>query len=88
MDCKKGREYGMSIVTMKRFRMVGLTAEQDALLQALLHIGCVEISQPDQKLTDPEWAGLLRPGSTTVQISGRTPTVYGMRCLLWINTPL
>ena len=67
MDCKKGREYGMSIVTMKRFRMVGLTAEQDALLQALLHIGCVEISQPDQKLTDPEWAGLLRPGSTTVQ---------------------
>lgn len=50
----------MSIVKMKRFRLIGLETEQEALLQKLLHIGCVEISQPAEKLADPEWGALLR----------------------------
>ncbi len=57
----------MSIVKMKRFRLIGLEAEQESLLQALLHIGCVEISQPTEKLADPEWGALLRPDDAALQ---------------------
>lgn len=45
---------------MKRLRVIGFEEERDELLQKLLHLGCVEISEPEDKLTDPEWTALLR----------------------------
>ena len=50
----------MSIVKMKRLRLIGLKSEQDALLARLLHLGCVEVSETDDHLADPEWADLLK----------------------------
>ena len=51
----------MSIVKMKRLRLVGLQSEQDRLLSQLQHLGCVEISQPAPLPDDPEWACFTRP---------------------------
>ena len=45
---------------MKRLRVIGFAEERDDLLQQLLHLGCVEISEPEDKVTDPEWTALLR----------------------------
>ena len=50
----------MSIVKMKRLRLIGLSSEQDELLARLLHLGCVEVTETDNKLADPQWAGLLK----------------------------
>ncbi len=50
----------MSIVKMKRLRVIGFSEERDKLLQGLLHLGCVEISEPDGRMADPEWSALLR----------------------------
>ena len=51
----------MSIVRMKRLRLVGMKSERDELLRLLQHMGCVEIDEPADKLSDPEWAALTRP---------------------------
>ncbi len=51
----------MSIVTMKRLRLIGLRADREALLSALQHLGCVEVSQPPSPDEDPAWAALARP---------------------------
>lgn len=37
----------MSIVKMKRIRLIALAEDRDALLSSLLHVGCVEISEPE-----------------------------------------
>ena len=36
----------MSIVKMKRLRLIGMQAERGALLKLLQHMGCVEIDEP------------------------------------------
>ena len=56
----------MSIVKMKRLRVIGFSEQRDELLQQLLHLGCVEISEPDDKVTDPEWTALLRRDTSTI----------------------
>jgi V/A-type H+-transporting ATPase subunit I len=50
----------MSIVKMKRLRVIGLSEERDDLLSQLLHMGCVEVSEPEDKVTDPEWNALVK----------------------------
>ena len=50
----------MSIVKMKRLRMIGLSEERTALVEQLLRLGCVEVTEPEDKLTDPEWTALVR----------------------------
>ena len=50
----------MAIVKMKKLRVIALTSDRDALLRQLLRLGCVEISQPDSLLADPQWSALLR----------------------------
>ena len=51
----------MSIVKMKKLRVIALRAQRDELMQALLRLGCVEVHAPDDTLSDPEAAALLRP---------------------------
>ncbi len=53
----------MSIVPMKRLRLLGLTHEKDAVLSLLLTHGCVEVQDATQRLSDPDWAPLLRRDS-------------------------
>lgn len=50
----------MAIVKMKRLRVIALAEERDALLSRLLHVGCVEVTEPEGALSDPQWMALLR----------------------------
>ena len=50
----------MAIVKMKRLRMVAMTADREALLRKLQHMGCVEVVQPEADPDDPLWASLTR----------------------------
>ncbi len=50
----------MAIVKMKKLRVMAMAASRDALLRELMRLGCVEISEPAGKLSDPAWAALLR----------------------------
>ena len=49
----------MSIVKMQRLRLIALAQDRDALLDRLLHAGCVELSEPSAYLADDDWAQLL-----------------------------
>lgn len=56
----------MSIVKMKRLRMITLASEREELLSRLLHAGCVELSEPQVEATDPEWTSLLRRSDSSL----------------------
>lgn len=57
----------MSIVKMKRLRLIGLKTERETLLRLLQQMGCVEFDEPLGKLTDPAWSGLTtRPDATAL----------------------
>ena len=45
---------------MKRLRVIALAAQRDELLQRLLQAGCVEVTEPQAELSDPEWTALLK----------------------------
>ena len=51
----------MSIVKMKRLRLIGMRAEREAMLRQLQHLGCVQIDEPGDRSDDPHWARLTRP---------------------------
>ncbi len=51
----------MSIVKMKRLRLIGMRDQREELLRLLQHMGCVEVSEPEDRREDPEWASLTRP---------------------------
>ncbi|MEQ2456409.1 V-type ATP synthase subunit I [Flavonifractor hominis] len=51
----------MSIVKMKRLRLIGMQDQRPALLRLLQHMGCVEIDEPEDLRDDPAWALLTRP---------------------------
>ena len=50
----------MPIAKMKRLQVLALERDHDALLRQLERMGCVEISEPDDKLADPAWTALDR----------------------------
>ena len=49
----------MSIVKMKRMKVIALARERSELLRRLMSLGCVEISEPEDLLNDPDWTELL-----------------------------
>lgn len=58
----------MAIVKMKKLRVVAMAQEREALLEELLHLGCVEISEPTALPDDP--AACLLPQGGSEEISG------------------
>lgn len=50
----------MAIVKMKKLCVMAMAAQRQQLLRELLHLGYVEISEPDGKLADPAWSALLK----------------------------
>ena len=56
----------MAIVKMKKLRVVAMADQREALLKGLLHLGCVEISEPDAKLENAEWAALFKRGTSAL----------------------
>jgi V/A-type H+-transporting ATPase subunit I len=51
----------MSIVKMKKLRIIALRDQRDDLMCGLMKLGCVQIHQPEGMLSDPDVAALLRP---------------------------
>ena len=49
----------MAIVKMKRLRVIALAEQRDQLLSRLLHVGCVEVTEPDAQLTEAEGTSVL-----------------------------
>ena len=56
----------MAIVKMKKLRVIAMADHREELLKGLLKMGCVEISEPDDKLADPAWAALLKRGTSAL----------------------
>lgn len=50
---------------MKRLRLIGFSEQKDRLLQDLLHLGCVEITEPGDKASDPDWTQLVHRDSSS-----------------------
>lgn len=50
---------------MKRLRLIGFSEQKDQLLQDLLHLGCVEITEPGDKAADPDWTQLVHRDSSS-----------------------
>lgn len=51
----------MSIVKMKRLHMMALESDRDALFDRLQHLGCLDVAEQTDRLSDPEWAALVHP---------------------------
>ena len=56
----------MSIVKMKRLRLMGLRQDRDDLLRLLQRMGCVEIDEPRADRSEPQWDGLQSPDVTAL----------------------
>ncbi len=56
----------MAIVKMKKLRVMAMAGCREELLKGMLHLGCVEISEPDGKLADPAWSSLLRRSQSSL----------------------
>ncbi len=74
----------MSIVKMKRLRLVALGEQRDELLARLLHVGCVEVTEPEGKLSDPEWTALVHRDSSAMgdvkgQVNGITSALDALQ---------
>ncbi len=57
----------MSIVKMQRLRLIALAQDRDALLDRLLHAGCVELSEPTSYLADEDWANWRKQSGYTLE---------------------
>ena len=64
------------IVKMKKLRVIAMADDRARLFDGLVHLGCLEISEPADKLADPDWAALLhRSGSALAQRRGELAEV-------------
>lgn len=51
----------MSIVAMKRLRLIALRQDREEILKALQRLGCVEVDEQRADPDDPVWTSLARP---------------------------
>ena len=66
----------MAIVKMKKLRVMAMAGCREELLNGLQQMGCVEVSEPEQKLNDPEWAALVqRDTSTLIEVRNQITDV-------------
>ena len=66
----------MAIVKMKKLHVIAMADRREELLKGLLHLGCVEISEPREVLADPQWASLFqRSGSSLAERKGQLTDV-------------
>ena len=66
----------MAIVKMKKLRVMAMAACREELLNGLQKIGCIEISEPERKLNDPEWAVLVqRETSSLIEVRNQITDV-------------
>ncbi len=51
----------MAIVKMKRLHILALESDRNILFDHLQRLGCVEVSEQTDKLSDPDWTALVHP---------------------------
>lgn len=51
----------MSIVAMKRLRLIALRQDREEIFKALQRLGCVEVDEQQPDPDDPVWTSLARP---------------------------
>jgi len=56
----------MSIVKMKKLRLIAVRSQKDALMRELMLLGCLQIREPAGMLADPDTAALLRTETTNL----------------------
>lgn len=56
----------MAIVKMKRLRLFGMASDREELLRQLQHLGCVQIREPLDVLSDPAWGAFTRVDDTAL----------------------
>ena len=54
---------------MKKLRVIAMADRREELLKGLLHLGCLEISEPDVKLSDPAWSALLQRENSGLSVT-------------------
>ena len=87
----------MSIVKMKRLRLIGMQDQRQAMLRQLQHLGCVQIDESGDRSDDPDWAALTRPDTgalnrardarTSVENALKTLKKYGPKQKGGLLTP-
>ena len=61
---------------MKKLHVIAMADRREELLKGLLHLGCVEISEPGEVIADPQWASLFqRSGSSLAERKGQLTDV-------------
>ena len=72
----------MAIVKMKRIRLIALAQDRDELLSSLLHVGCVEIREPEDSLAESDAALLHRDTSALADArNGQTQLQHAIEVL-------
>ena len=56
----------MAIVKMKKLRLLAVRAQRDSLIRELMRLGCVELREPEEMLSDPETAALFKTESSSL----------------------
>ena len=56
----------MAIVKMKKLRVMAMADLREELLKGLLHLGCVQIDEPSNALTEPAWARAFYKGTSNL----------------------
>lgn len=56
----------MAIVKMKKLHVMAMADQRDDLLKGLQHLGCVEISEPEDFPEDTQLAALLKRGTSSI----------------------
>ena len=54
---------------MKKLRVIAMADRREELLKGLLHLGCLEISEPDEKLSDLAWSALLQRENSGLSVT-------------------
>lgn len=50
----------MAIVKMKRLHLLSLESDKEQMMKLLQRAGCVEITEMDAELSDPEWSSMVK----------------------------
>lgn len=56
----------MAIVKMKKLYVVAMADQREPILKGLLHLGCVELGEPEELLSDPQWASVFQQQSSAL----------------------
>ena len=70
----------MSIVKMRRLRLLGLSSERDELLKELMAMGCVELTEAAEAYAGEDCGPLRREESRAAEYRAQSQRYAGYPC--------